>query len=75
MQNKASLPEITYEISFYDRHGVIDRVQQYTEEALARSILQMFNEPDSAELYSRITLTAHDWPSGIDTELASLIFT
>lgn len=74
MQNKASLPETTYEISFYDRHGGIDSVQQHTEEALARSIIQMFNEPDSADLYSRITLTAHDWRTGADTELASLIF-
>lgn len=74
MNSGSSLPGITYEITFYDRDGEVDSVQQHTDEALARSILQMFDEPDSAELYSRITLTAHDWSTGIDADLDALTF-
>lgn len=74
MNNGHGLPGITYEITFYDRDGGIDSVQQHTDEALARSILQMFDEPDSAELYSRITLAAHDWSAGTDADLDALIF-
>ena len=68
------LPEITYELTFYDLRGEIDSAQQHTDEALARSILLLFDEPDSAELYSRITLIAHDWSTGVETELDALIF-
>lgn len=68
------LPEITYEIAFFDLRGGIDSIQQHTDEATARAVLRMFDEPDSAELYSRITLTAHDWSTGTETELHSLFF-
>ena len=68
------LPEITYEITFYSLSGGIDSIQQHTDEASARSILRLFDEPDSAELYSRITLTAHDWSTGTVTALDALIF-
>ena len=67
------LPEITYEITFYNLSGGIDSIQQHTDEAAARAVLRMFDEPDSAELYSRITLTAYDWSTGAEKELDSLI--
>ena len=68
------LPEITYEVTFYDLRGEADSQQQHTDEAIARAVLRMFNEPDSAEVYSRITLIAHDWNTGTDTELEVLTF-
>ena len=68
------LPEITYELRFYDLRGALDSAQQHTDEATARSILRLFDEPDSAEVYSRITLTAHDWTAGTDADLDALIF-
>ena len=68
------LPNITYEIAFYDLQGQLDSAQQHTDEATAQSILRLFDEPDSAELYSRITLTAHDWSTGAETELDALSF-
>ncbi len=68
------LPNTTYEIAFYDLRGHLDSAQQHTDEATARSILRLFDEPDSAELYSQITLTAHDWSTGAETELDALIF-
>lgn len=64
----------TYEIAFYDLQGQLDSAQQHTDEATAQSILRLFDEPDSAELYSRITLTAHDWSTGSETELDALSF-
>ena len=68
------LPETTYEIIFFDLSGRIDSIQQYTDEATARSILRLFDEPDSAELYSRIILVSHDWSAGTETGLDALIF-
>ena len=64
----------TYEIAFYDLQGQLDSAQQHTDVATAQSILRLFDEPDSAELYSRITLTAHDWSTGSETELDALSF-
>ena len=68
------LPEMTYEITFYDWQGGVDSIQQYADEATARSILRLFDEPESADLYSLITLIAHDWSTGTDTELEVLTF-
>ena len=70
----SGLPETTYEITFFDLNGGIDSTQQYTDEAIARSVLRLFDEPDSAELYSRITLVSHDWSTGAEAELDALAF-
>ena len=68
------LPETTYELTFYDRDGEEDSVQQYTDEQTGREVLSLFNEPDSEELYSRITLTAYDWNTKVSCFLAELTF-
>lgn len=70
----SGLVNTTYEIAFYDLQGQLDSSQQHTDETTARSILRLFDEPDSAELYSRITLTAYDWSTGAEAELDALIF-
>ena len=45
----------TYEITFTRLDGQPDEVQQYTTEESAREVFRMFDEPDSAELYSPST--------------------
>lgn len=64
----------TYEITFTRLDGQPNEVQQYTDEAFARECLRLFDEPDSAELYSRIQLTRHDWETGADEILETLNF-
>lgn len=68
------LPNKTYEITFYGLDGAPDSTQQYTDEATARDAFRTFDEPDSAEIYSRITLSAYDWETNEETELETLTF-
>lgn len=64
----------TYEITFTRLDGQPEEVQQHTDEAFARECFRLFDEPDSAELYSRIRLTRHDWETGEDKTLDTLEF-
>lgn len=64
----------TYEITFTRLDDQPEEVQQYTDEDFARECLRLFDEPDSAELYSRISLTRHDWGTGTDETLETLEF-
>lgn len=64
----------TYEITFTWLDDQPEEVQQYTDESIARECFQLFDEPDSAELYSRIRLTRHDWETGTDEMLETLEF-
>ena len=68
------LPTTTYELTFYDREGEVESIQEYTNEADAREAMDLFREPDSAELYSRIVLTAYDWGTGTEYTLKTLLF-
>ena len=71
---KQELPTTTYELTFYDREGEVESIRQHTNEADARDALELFREPDSAELYSRITLTSYDWGTGTEQTLKTLEF-
>lgn len=42
----------TYEITFTRLDGQPDEIQQHTSEELARECFRLFDEPDSAEMYS-----------------------
>lgn len=64
----------TYEITFTRLDGQPEEVQQHTDEAFARECFRLFDEPDSAELYSRIQLSRHDWETGTDEPLDALVF-
>ena len=64
----------TYEIAFTRLDGQSEEVQQYTDESIARECFRLFDEPDSAELYSRIRLTRRDWETGTDETLETLEF-
>ena len=63
----------TYEITFTRLDGQPDEVQQYTTEEAEREVFGMFDESDSAELYSHIQLNRHDWESGADEQLDALV--
>ena len=68
------MPTTTYEMTFYDLSGREDSRAQHTNAKDAWDAFRVFAEPDSAEVYSRITLTAHNWTTGTETALATLTF-
>ena len=64
----------TYELVFYGIEGQVDSEQDYTDRETAFEALRLFDEPDSAELYSRIVLREYDWQTRTETELEALAF-
>lgn len=64
----------TYEITFTRMDGQPDEIQQHTSEELARECFRLFDEPDSAEMYSKIELSCHDWETGMDEILETMTF-
>ena len=64
----------SYELVFYGRDGQVDSEQDYTNRETALEALRLFDEPDSAELYSRIALREYDWQTRTETELEVLAF-
>ena len=64
----------TYEITFTRLDGQPDEIQQHTSEELARECFRLFDELDSAEMYSKIQLIRHDWKTGADEILETMIF-
>ena len=68
------LPNKTYEITFYGRNGELDSTLQFTDRQTAEEAFSTFDEADSAELYSRITLSEYDWETEKETELGTMGF-
>ena len=64
----------TYEITFIRLDGQPDEIQQHTSEELARECFRLFDEPDSAEMYSKIELSRHVWLFGLVVFLETLTF-
>ena len=64
----------TYELVFYGLNGQVDSEQDYTDRETALEAFRLFDEPDSAELYSRIALREYDWQTRTETELEVLAF-
>ena len=64
----------TYELVFYGLNGQVDSEQEYTDRETALEAFRLFDEPDSAEFYSRITLREYDWQTRTETELEVLAF-
>lgn len=62
----------TYEITFTRLDGQPYEIQQHTSEELARECFRLFDEPDSAEIYSKIELGRHDWETGMDEILETM---
>lgn len=66
----------TYELTFYNLKREFDSVQIYFDKDEAREVMQMFNEPESKEVYSYIQLIEID-RNGTDikeTMIDELIF-
>ena len=64
----------TYELVFFGRDGQVDSEQDYADRETALEAFRLFDEPDSAELYSRIVLREYDWQTRTETELEVLAF-
>ena len=64
----------TYEITFTRLDGQQDEIQQHTSEELARECFRLFDEPDSAEMYSKIERSRHEWETGTDELLETMTF-
>lgn len=60
----------TYELTFTR----LDEIQQHTSEEMARECFRLFDEPDSAEMYSKIELSRHNWETGADEILETMTF-
>nr|DAL46518.1 MAG TPA_asm: hypothetical protein [Caudoviricetes sp.] len=69
-----NMERYTYEITFTRLDGQPDEIQQHTSEELARECFRLFDEPDSAEMYSRIELSRHDWETATDEILETMTF-
>lgn len=68
------MAEKTYDLVFYDLAGAEDSTQSFNDRSTAEEALHLFNEPDSAEMYSRITLVEYNWKTRQETELKALTF-
>lgn len=68
------MAEKTYDLVFYDLAGAEDSTQSFNDFGAAEVALQLFDEPDSAEMYSRIALVEYDWTARKETELKALTF-
>lgn len=64
----------TYELVFYGRDGQVDSEQEYNDRETALEAFRLFDEPDSAELYSRIALREYNWQTRTETEIEALAF-
>ena len=65
------MSEKAYELTFLNREVGMDS-QFYTDLPTALAAFRCFVEPESAELYSGITLTEHDWTTRQDRIVAAL---
>ena len=69
------MPGITYMLQFIHRDpGDIPEVIEYTALAEAWKSFRLFAEPDSADIYARIELIAHNWEDGTEAHIASMTF-
>ena len=70
------LPTETFELTFYNLFNKIDSIQQYRNEEEARQAMKLFDEPVSAEMYSKITLSKTKWFGTLqEVPIDKLVFT
>ena len=71
------MPESTFILRFVrcDNHTSVPyEEQEHTTAEAAWEAFRLFAEPDSAEIYTRIELIAHDWEDGTEGHIASMDF-
>jgi len=64
--------EKTYELTFLYKDGGMDKGQEFSVLPTALEAFRCFVEPDSADIYSGVTLTEYDWTSRQDRIIAAL---
>lgn len=66
------MPEKTYELSFLYKDGGMNKGQVFSDLPTALSAFRDFVEPQSADIYSGITLTEYDWKTKRERIVAAL---
>ena len=67
------MPEKTYELTFLYRDGGMDKGQEFNSLPTALEAFRCFVEPDSADIYSGVTLTEYDWKTRQERIVAALV--
>ncbi len=68
------MPTVTYQIIFYNLDGKEDSRDEFGCAEDAWEAFRTFAEPNSTDIYSRITQTAFDWKDYHEYFIASLTF-
>lgn len=69
------MPGITYMLQFTHRDpGDVPETIEYIALADAWKAFQLFAEPDSSEIYTRVELISHNWEDGTEAHIASMTF-
>ena len=69
------MPGITYMLQFtYRDPSDLPDTIEFIELASAWESFRLFAEPDSAEIYTRIELIAHNWEDCSESPIASMAF-
>lgn len=66
------MPEKTYELTFLYKDGGMDKGQVFSDLPTALEAFRCFVEPQSADIYSGITLTEYDWQTKRERIVAAL---
>lgn len=66
------MPEKTYELTFLYKDGGMDKGQVFNDLPTALSAFRCFVEPESADIYSGITLTEDCWQTKQERIVATL---
>ncbi|MBR2790250.1 MAG: hypothetical protein IKD70_06515 [Eggerthellaceae bacterium] len=70
------MPEVTFSLRFTCRglENVYSEEQVFLALSDAWDAVRLFAEPDSAELYTHVELSAHNWAESTDTVIFSMDF-
>ena len=66
------MPEKTYELTFIYKDGGMDNGQCFSDLPTALEAFRCFVEPQSADIYSGITLTEYNWMTKHERIVAAL---
>ena len=64
----------TYDLIFHDREGLLDSVLSFNDRDTALESFRLFDEPDSSEIYSRISLWEYSCGTGDYTQIRMMAF-
>ncbi len=64
----------TYDLVFHDRDGLLDSILSFNDRDMALESFGLFDEPDSFEIYSRISLWEYSYETGDYTLIRMMTF-